>query len=213
MSATIVIADDHPIVRAGIRRILERRPDLEVIAEASDGQEAVEALLDKQPDFGILDLEMPQLTGIEVARRVRESRIGTSLVVLSVHATGTMVRSALEAGVVGYVVKTGGLSEIVEALDSVRGGARYLSAEVMRLVVDQIADPEERSQRLKTLTKREREVLKLIADGFSSPNIAAQLGVSVKTVNTHRWNLMEKLGIHKVSGLVRYAVREGLVKA
>jgi len=213
VSATIVIADDHPIVRAGIRRILERRPDLEVIAEASDGQEAVEALLDKQPDFGILDLEMPQLTGIEVARRVRESRIGTSLVVLSVHATGTMVRSALEAGVVGYVVKTGGLSEIVEALDSVRGGARYLSAEVMRLVVDQIADPEERSQRLKTLTKREREVLKLIADGFSSPNIAAQLGVSVKTVNTHRWNLMEKLGIHKVSGLVRYAVREGLVKA
>lgn len=209
-TVTIVVADDHPVVRTGLRRLLESRPDLEIIGEASDGQEAVEAILQVQPDIAILDLEMPRLNGIEATRAIRQSGIATSVIVLSFHESGSMVRSALEAGAVGYVVKTGQAAEILTALDSVRAGGRYLSPGVLRLVVDQIAGPSD--ERAKRLTKREREVLELIAEGLSSPEIASRLGVAAKTISTHRANIMEKLDIHKIPGLVRYAIREGLLK-
>ena len=210
MSPTVLIADDHPIVRAGIRRLLERRDDLEIVKEVGDGQEALEGILKSQPDLAILDVEMPRLSGIEVSRKVRESGSATATVVLSVHTSGTAVRGALEAGAAGYVVKTADIGELVQALDTVRSGGRYLSPGILRLVVDEIAEPP--GDKVDRLTNREREVLTLIAEGYSSPEIALQLGVAAKTISTHRSNLMEKLKIHKVSGLVRYAIREGLLK-
>jgi DNA-binding NarL/FixJ family response regulator len=213
MHTTIVVADDHRIVREGLRRLLETRPDFEVVGEASDGEEAVQLVLDKKPDVAIMDIWMPRLSGIDATRRIGRRGLGTKVLVLSMHEGRSYVEEVLRAGAAGYLVKSSSPSDLFAAIDAVRQGNSYLSPAITQQVVDAIARPGDPGpSSLAALTDREREVLQLIAEGLSSKEIAAMLGVTLKTVDSHRSNLMEKLDIHKVSGLVRFAIRAGLVE-
>ncbi len=210
---TIVVADDHKIVREGLVKLLEARPDFTVIGEASDGEEAVQMVLEKQPDVVIMDIWMPRLSGIDATRRIGKRGSNAKILVLSMHESRTYVEEVLRAGASGYIVKNSASSDLLQAIDAVRAGASYLSPAITQQVVDAIARPGESSPSgVAMLTDREREVLQLIAEGLSSKEIANMLGVSLKTIDSHRSNLMEKLDIHKVSGLVRFAIRAGLVE-
>jgi len=210
---TIVVADDHKIVREGLVKLLEARPDFTVIGEASDGEEAVQMVLEKQPDVVIMDIWMPRLSGIDATRRIGKRGSNAKILVLSMHESRTYVEEVLRAGASGYIVKNSASSDLLQAIDAVRSGASYLSPAITQQVVDAIARPGDSSPSgVAMLTDREREVLQLIAEGLSSKEIANMLGVSLKTIDSHRSNLMEKLDIHKVSGLVRFAIRAGLVE-
>lgn len=211
MQTTIMLADDHQIVRQGLKRILSRRGDFDVVGEACDGEQAVDLAERKQPDVILMDISMPRLSGIDATRRI--ARLGrTKILALSMHDGQSYVEEALRAGASGYVHKNASAEDLFSAIDAVRTGESYLSPTVTQQVVDAIARPGERpASAVSALTQREREVLKLIADGLSSKEIAQQLGVSLKTIESHRANLMDKLDIHKVSGLVRFAIRAGLV--
>jgi DNA-binding NarL/FixJ family response regulator len=214
MSTTIVVADDHPIVREGIRKLLEMREDFEVVGEASDGEEAVRVVLEKRPDVALMDINMPVKSGVEATRLLGERGASTKVLVLSMLDGRSQVEDVLRAGAAGYVVKSAPPEDLFAAIDAVRAGRPYLSGQVTQQVVEAIASPAEPERAgLAALTDREREVLGLIAEGRSSKEIAAALGVSLKTVDSHRSNLMEKLDIHKVAGLVRFAIRSGLVTA
>ena len=212
MQTTIVLADDHRIVREGIRKLLETREDFQVVGEASDGEEAVRMVLEKKPDVALMDIWMPRLSGIDATRRIGKRGLDTKVLVLSMHESRTYVEEVLRAGAAGYIVKNAASQDLLNAIDAVCSGASYLSPTITQQVVDAIARPGEAAPSgVSALTDREREVLQLIAEGLSSKEIAAMLGVSLKTVDSHRSNLMEKLDIHKVSGLVRFAIRAGLV--
>jgi DNA-binding NarL/FixJ family response regulator len=213
MSTTIVLADDHTVVRQGIRKLLETRDDFRIVGEASDGEEAVRLVAEKKPDVALMDLWMPRLSGIDATRRIGKRGLATKVLVLSMHESRAYVEEVLRAGAAGYVVKNAAADDLIEAIDTVRDGVSYLSPAITQQVVDAIARPAPSSPSgLGVLTDREREVLQLIAEGLSSKEIAAMLGVSLKTIDSHRSNLMEKLDIHKVSGLVRFAIRTGLVE-
>lgn len=212
MTTTIVLADDHRIVREGIRRILKSRDDFEVVGEASNGEEAVELAAEKNPDVILMDVTMPRLSGVDATRRICKQQKDTHVLILSMHDDRSCVEEVLRAGASGYIVKDAAPSELISAIDAVKSGESYLSPAITHQVVNAIAQPGERpSSAASVLTEREREVLSLIAEGLSSKEIAQKLGVSLKTVESHRANLMEKLDIHKVSGLVRFAIRAGLV--
>ena len=213
MPTTIILADDHTVVRQGIRKLLETREDFEIVGEAADGEEAVNLVIEKQPDVAIMDIWMPRLSGIDATRRIGKRGLRTKVLVLSMHESRAYVEEVLRAGAAGYIVKNAAASDLLDAIDAVCSGASYLSPVITQQVVDAIARPEPAtSSGLGVLTDREREVLQLIAEGLSSKEIASVLGVSLKTVDSHRSNLMEKLDIHKVSGLVRFAIRTGLVE-
>jgi DNA-binding NarL/FixJ family response regulator len=210
---TIVVADDHGIVREGLVKLLETREDFTVIGEASNGEEAVQMVLDKQPDVVLMDIWMPRLSGIDATRRIGKRGSASKILVVSMHESRTYVEEVLRAGASGYIVKNAASTDLLHAIDSVRSGASYLSPAITQQVVDAIARPGDSSPTgVAMLTDREREVLQLIAEGLSSKEIANMLGVSLKTVDSHRSNLMEKLDIHKISGLVRFAIRAGLVE-
>lgn len=213
MQTTIVVADDHRLVREGIRKLLETREDFEVVGEASDGEEAVQMVFDKKPDVALMDIWMPRLSGIDATRRIEKRGLDTKVVVLSMHESRNYVEEVLRAGAAGYVVKNAEAADLIAAIDAVRQGSSYLSPSITQQVVDVIARPGDSAPTgIAVLTDREREVLQLIAECLSSKEIANVLGVSLKTVDSHRSNLMEKLDIHKVSGLVRFAIRVGLVE-
>ena len=210
---TIVVADDHKIVREGLVKLLEGQADFSVIGEAADGEEAVKMVLEKKPDIVIMDIWMPRLSGIDATRRIVKRGSQTKVLVLSMHESRTYVEEVLRAGASGYIVKNSASSDLLQAIDAVQGGASYLSPAITQQVVDAIARPGDSSPSgVAMLTDREREVLQLIAEGLSSKEIAGMLGVSLKTIDSHRSNLMQKLDIHKVSGLVRFAIRAGLVE-
>jgi DNA-binding NarL/FixJ family response regulator len=210
---TIVVADDHKIIREGLVKLLETREDFTVIGEANDGEEAVQMVLDRQPDVVLMDIWMPRLSGIDATRRIGKRASKTKVLILSMHESQSYVEEVLRAGAAGYIVKNSSSSDLLQAIDAVRSGASYLSPAITQQVVDAIARPSDASPSgVAMLTDREREVLQLIAEGLSSKEIASVLGVSLKTVDSHRSNLMEKLDIHKVSGLVRFAIRTGLVE-
>jgi len=213
VETTIVVVDDHKLFREGIRRLLETRDDFRVVGEASDGQEAVALVTEKQPDVAIMDIWMPRLSGIDVTRRIGKRGLATRVLMLSMHEGRSYVEEVLRAGAAGYIVKNAAPEDLLSAVDAVRSGASYLSPAITQQVVEAIASPGDATpQGTAALTDREREVLQLIAEGLSSKEIAGLLGVSLKTVDSHRSNLMEKLDIHKVSGLVRFAIRVGLVE-
>ena len=213
METTIVVVDDHKLVRDGIRRLLETRDDFRVVGEASDGEEAVALVTEKQPDVALMDIWMPRLSGIDATRRIGKRGLATRVLVLSMHESRTYVEEVLRAGAAGYIVKNAASQDLLNAIDAVCSGASYLSPTITQQVVDAIAHPGDAAPSgVTALTDREREVLQLIAEGLSSKEIAGKLGVSLKTVDSHRSNLMEKLDIHKVSGLVRFAIRTGLVE-
>ncbi|MCS5674310.1 MAG: response regulator transcription factor [Acidimicrobiales bacterium] len=210
---TIVVADDHKIVREGLVKLLEGQADFSVIGEAADGEEAVKMVLEKKPDIVIMDIWMPRLSGIDATRRIVKRGSQTKVLVLSMHESRTYVEEVLRAGASGYIVKNSASSDLLQAIEAVQGGASYLSPAITQQVVDAIARPGDSSPSgVAMLTDREREVLQLIAEGLSSKEIAGMLGVSLKTIDSHRSNLMQKLDIHKVSGLVRFAIRAGLVE-
>jgi DNA-binding NarL/FixJ family response regulator len=207
----ILLADDHTLVRAGIRSLLESVDGVEVVAECGDGREALELIGKHRPDVALLDIGMPGLNGLEVARRTERESPRTKIIVLSMHGDASYVKQALRAGVAGYLLKGAAVAELPLALQAVMKGETYLTPKISKQVVELMRDPGEESGTLNGLTTRQREILQLIAEGRSTKEIAAILEVSVKTVETHRARLMERLDIHDVAGLVRFAIREGLV--
>jgi DNA-binding NarL/FixJ family response regulator len=215
MSVTrVVLADDHVLVRAGIRALLEKIPDVEVVGEARTGREVVELVKSKLPDLVLMDIAMPDLGGLETLPQIVEDFPGTKVIILSAHANEEYVIRALRSGVSGYMLKDAGTSELELAIRSVREDKTYLSPSISRTVIDDYLQRVGGAiSPLERLTPRQREILQLVAEGKNTKEIAFGLDISVKTVESHRLQLMERLNIHDVPGLVRYAVRSGLVSA
>lgn len=208
----ILLADDHHLVRKGIRALLEALPGVEVVAETGDGREAMELIEKHRPDVAVLDITMPGLNGLEVAARAAKEVPGTKVLLLSMHAGEAYVAQALKAGVAGYLLKDAADDELAIALRAVTRGDVYLSPQISRQLVDRFARvAETEPDPLAGLTSRQREILQLVAEGNSSKQVAATLGISVKTVEAHRGQIMERLGVSDVTGLVRFAIRVGLI--
>ena len=208
----VLLADDHTLVRAGIRSLLETIQDVEVVCECGDGREALELLAKHRPDIALLDIGMPGMNGIEIARQAGRASPKTKIVILSMHDDRTHVSQAMRAGVAGYLLKGAAVTELPLAIKSVMSGETYLTPKVSRHVVAGfLSDEMKGGDRLEDLPQRQREILQLIVEGRSTKEIAGILDVSVKTVETHRARLMERLDIHDVPGLVRFAMRSGIV--
>lgn len=211
----ILLADDHALVRAGIRELVQKLPDVEVIAEASNGRQALEIVQAQTPDLVLLDIGMKELNGLEVAERITRDHPGVKALILSMHANEEYVLRALRAGASGYMLKDSAITELKLAIEAVLTGKTYLSPAISRNVIDSYlnrtaAPPRKNS--LDLLTPRQREILQLIAEGNSTKEIAARLNLSAKTVETHRAQLMERLDIYDVASLVRFAMRAGLIQ-
>ncbi|HVZ86626.1 MAG TPA: response regulator transcription factor [Polyangia bacterium] len=214
----VLLADDHALVRAGIRSLLVAIPDVESVIEAGDGHQALALLLEQRPDVALIDIGMPGLNGLELAARVGREAPATRLVIVSMHGTPSHVAQALRAGVSGYVLKDAAADELPVLLRAVSRGETYLSPAISKQVVEGYlgrAPPPGLSEAdgLSILTSRQREILQLVAEGKSTKEIAQLLDLSIKTVETHRGQIMDRLGIHDLAGLVRYAVRTGLVSS
>lgn len=211
----IVIADDHGIVREGIRMILASQEDFEVVGEASTGREAVELARHMKPDVVLMDISMPDLNGIEATRQIREELPSVQVLGLTMHEEENYVFQMLKAGGAGYVLKRAASEDLVAAVRAVHRGEAFLYPSVAKLVVRDYferAGRQEQDTSLDGLTEREREVLTLIAEGLTNQEIAQRLFISVKTVQTHRAHIMEKLNLHDRTELVRYAIRKGLIE-
>ncbi len=215
MSAVrILLADDHTLVRAGIRSLLESVAGVEVVAESGDGREALELIARHRPDVALLDIGMPGLSGLEVAKRAAQESPRTRVIILSMHGDPIYVRQALRAGVSGYLLKGAAVAELPLAVQSVMRGETYLTPRISQTVVDGfLRDTGQEADPLEGLTERQREILQLIAEGKSTKEIAHLLDLSAKTVETHRVRIMERLDIHDIPGLVRFAIRAGLVSS
>lgn len=213
----VILADDHQLVRAGLRALLQSFEDVEVLAECSNGHDTLECVAKLRPDVLLLDLTMPGLNGLDVARRVPALSTNTRVLVLSMHAGPEYVAQALRAGVSGYLIKDSAVEELRVALDSLSAARPYLSPAISQTVLHGFLRtgkaPADAALELDKLTARQREVLQLIAEGHSTRDIAGRLGLSAKTVESHRGQLMDRLDIHDVPGLVRFAIRVGLVSA
>ncbi|GIW72896.1 MAG: DNA-binding response regulator [Planctomycetota bacterium] len=207
----VLIADDHTLVRQGLRRLLEAQRDIEVVGEAGDGPETVRAVVERNPDVVLLDLTMPGSSGAQLVRRVRAQAPGVKVVVLTVHETEEFVSEALRAGAAGYVLKEGSSEELLAALRAVMQDEVYLSPSVARLVTLEGGDPRRVRTLSQRLTAREREVCRYLAQGYTVPETAALLGISRKTVDVHKTRLMRKLGVHNRADLVKYAIANKLV--
>lgn len=214
MTVRILLADDHSLVRAGLRRILEGEPGLEVVAEASDGVEAVDAAVRTAFDLAVLDVSMPRMTGLQAAREITRRVPDTKVLMLSMHENEQYFFSALQAGASGYVLKSAADEDLVAACHSAMRGEPFLYAGVASTLVRDFLERMHRGERMPRgiLTPREDEVVKLIAEGHSSKEIAATLVISVKTVERHRANVLAKLGMRDRTELTRYAIRAGLIE-
>ena len=209
MPTRIVLADDHVLVREGLKSLLERE-HFQVVAEASDGQEAVKLIETHHPDIAILDISMPTLNGIDAARGLTRSAPKTKVILLTQHEEEQYIHEALESGVKGYVLKNQVANDLIQAIRQVGRGEFYLSPGISRAVMEAFRNKSARPA--DPLTARERQVLQLIAEGKSTKDTASVLGISVKTAESHRMRLMQKLDIHETASLVRYAVRRGLIQ-
>lgn len=210
---SIIVADDHGIVREGLRRILESEADFKVCGEAEDGRAVLEAVGRLRPDVVVLDITMPKLGGLETLERLGTDHPKTKVILLSVHNDPPFIQSAIALRADGYVLKNGRAEEIVTAIREVMKGGSYFSPAVAREIVEQVRSPKRESPNpFQLLTAREREVLHKIADGLSAKEVATELSISTKTVEAHRTSLMRKLGVRKATELVRYALRHGLIE-
>ncbi|MBI3301004.1 MAG: response regulator transcription factor [Deltaproteobacteria bacterium] len=210
---TIVLADDHKVVRQGLRALLEAEPDFRLIGETGDGLEAVRLVERLQPDVLVLDLSLPSLHGLEVIREVRKHSLQTRVVILSMYSSDAYVLQALKNGAAGYVLKDSNAAILIQAIREVAAGRRYLCPELSARVIDAYVDHaiDATPDKYESLTTREREVLHLVAEGYANAQIAARLFLSPRTVETHRANLMRKLGLRNHIDLVHYALRRGIL--
>ena len=209
----VLLADDHTLVRNGIRALLERVPEIQIVAEADDGREAMRLIKEHQPDVALVDIVMPGLNGLEVAARVTKDFPHVRVIILSMYASEEYVWQALRLGATGYLLKGANSTDLEQAVRAVERGETYLSPAISQQVIkDYVQRTGSEGTIFERLTPRQREVLQLIAEGHTTKVIAQILEISVKTVETHRAQLMERLGIYDVAGLVRYAIRIKLVK-
>jgi DNA-binding NarL/FixJ family response regulator len=208
----VLLADDHALVRKGIRAVLSALPGVDVVAETADGREALSLIEKLRPEFAVVDITMPGLNGLEVAVRAAKSAPGTKVLILSMHAGEAYVAQALRAGVAGYLLKDAADDELPMAIKVVSRGEVYLSPRISTQVVERyVRSASAAPDLLAGLTTRQREILQLVAEGKSSKEIALLLALSVKTVESHRGQIMERLDVHDLPGLVRFAIRVGLV--
>ena len=208
----ILIADDHALVRSGLRKVLDAQPDLEVVAEAVDGADAVERALAEDVDLAILDVSMPRLTGIQAAAELQRRRPEIRVLMLSMHDSEQFLYEALKAGASGYVLKSGADTDIVDACRAAMRGDSFLYPSAVTTLVRDYVEQGGRGEPFDVLTPRELEVLKLIAEAYTSKGIAQKLVISVKTVEGHRQNILDKLGMRDRVELTRYAIRRGLIQ-
>ncbi|MBS1117592.1 MAG: LuxR family transcriptional regulator [candidate division NC10 bacterium] len=206
----VLLADDHVLVREGLRALLAKEADIQVVAEAGDGREAIRSAGETRPDVAAMDLSMPLLNGLEAARQMAAWDRPPRVILLTVHAEDRYVLEAIRAGVRGYVLKKQAAADLVRAIREVSGGGVYLSPGISAAVVEAVRSPQAPTE--EPLTAREREVLQLVAEGKTTKEIAVLLGISVKTADAHRTRLMQKLDIHDIAGLTRYAIRQGIIQ-
>jgi len=210
----ILLADDHNIMRRGLRLLLERQAGFEVVAEAADGREAAERAEATRPDIVVLDIAMPNMSGIEAAQRIRALLPQAAIVILSMHSDEGYVLRALKAGAKGYLLKDSAESDLIDAIKAVSEGKAFFSPEISKILVeDYVRDMRKRGAEdsYELLTSREREILHLLAEGKSNKDIATLLDLSLYTVETHRRNLQDKLNLHSLAELILYAVRKGVI--
>ena len=212
MPTRILLADDHAIIRQGLCSLLEKQPDIEVVGAVEDGQKAMELVRELSPDIVIMDISMPNLNGIDATSKIVSRTGNVKVIALSIHSSRRFVTEMLKAGASGYILKECLFNELLDAIQTVRKGGIYLSPRITGVVVDDYVKrlSGEYQPESPGLTEREREVLQLLAEGKSTKEIALHLHVSAKTVESNRRNIMDKLGIHSVAELTKYAVREGL---
>lgn len=209
----LLLADDHALVRAGLRALLDELPGVRVVAEAGDGREALRLVAEHKPDIALIDISMPGLNGLDVVARIAHDRPATRVIIVSMHGDDETVRRALKAGAAGYMLKNSDRAELEMGLRAVARGDTWLSPALTKRVVAALTQEAHQPEGpFEALTPRQREVLQLVAEGLSNKEIAGRLNVALKTVETHRTELMERLGIHGVAGLVRYAIQVGLVR-
>jgi len=213
MSVKILLVDDHELIRQGIRALLERHPGFEIIGEAGDGRSAVQQAIELKPDVIVLDIELPDIDGIEVTRQIVDNNSPAKILALSIHSERGIVSKTFACGALGYILKDSALEELIKAIETVVSEEKYLSPSLIDVVLnDHEANiPSTRKADTSKLTPRELEILKFIAEGYSSKEIAFTLNLSAKTVDAHRHTIMSKLDIHNIADLTRFAVRERLV--
>lgn len=214
-SIKIVLAEDHEVVRQGLKTLIDREIDLEVVGEASNGKEAIDLTEENRPDIVLMDITMPRLNGFEATRRIFESFPDVKLLMLTAHDDKDYIFRSLEAGASGYLVKKTAADELIKAIHTVNGGGAYLGSTITETVVDRFKNQfgeNGKASPFQSLTGREKEILQLIAEGHSTKEIADILHISKNTVSTHRKNLMKKLDLHNVAQLTQYAIAKGLIE-
>jgi DNA-binding NarL/FixJ family response regulator len=218
MGVRLLVADDHEIVRKGLRALLEAEPGWEVAAEAANGKDAVEKAKQVKPDVAILDISMPLLNGLEAARQIVKSLEHTKVLVLTVHDSDPLIQQVLEAGARGYMLKSDAGRDLVIAVDALRRNKTFFTPKVAQMVLEGYLDKDPKETAIPEgdrfrLTSRQKEIVQLLAEGKSSKEVASVLGLSVKTAETHRANIMRRLDCHSVTALVRYAIRNHIIEA
>lgn len=211
----LLIADDHPMVRLGLRHLLEDQPNWQVVAEAQDGREAVAKARQTKPDVAVLDIAMPEMTGFEAAARIAFEIPQTKTLILSMHQTDAIYKRALDAGARGYILKSDSPRDLIAAVQAVRSNKTFFTPNISRLIADGFLSSRRTASAdssVCSLSPRQREVVQLIAEGKDNYEIAAALNISMRTAETHRANVMRRLNIHSISEIVRYAVRNEVIK-
>ncbi len=209
----VLVVDDHAIVREGICSLLARRKDVEVVGEAADGKRAIDAVVQYDPDVVLMDIAMPVMNGLEATREIHGRFPSTRILVLTQHENKEYIMPLLRVGAVGYITKSARAEQLIEAIRTVHTEGAYLPPRITHAVIGAIAESSEASGEQVMLTEREIQVVRLVAEGLSSREIADRLSISVKTVDTHRANIMEKVNVRNVAELIKYAIRHGLVSA
>jgi DNA-binding NarL/FixJ family response regulator len=208
----VLLADDHAVVRDGLRALLEAQPGIEVVGDVANGREAVREAQKLRPDVIVMDIAMPDLNGIEATLQIQEIAASARILILSMHSTTEHIFRALQAGARGYVLKDSAGVEVVEAVRAVNAGRRYLSQKIAAAVIDDYTAERHRTSPLESLSRRERQILQLIAEGKTSAEVGAMLFLSPKTVDTYRSRMMHKLGIGDLPNLVKFAIQNGITQ-
>ncbi len=214
-SIRVLLAEDHTILRKGLCALLENEFGIEVVGEAGNGKEAIEKAESLKPDVVVLDISLPLLNGIEVTRQLRKKNLEINILILTMHTSDEFVFEVINAGAKGYVIKKAAPDELVSAIHAVFLGHSYFSPEISKMLLDRESESgpmQDESIIYKILTEREREILQLVAEGHSSREISEMLFISIKTVENHRANIMEKLGLHNLAELIKYAISKGIIQ-